>query len=288
MRRKRVLIVLGLAILSGIGAGYGMLRFLQERPVALGAEAPERTTEVVVAARDLEVGRVLQSEDVKTVQWPEGELPSGYFQTSSEVVGRGVMTPVSMNEPLMTSKIADKAAGGGLPITIPEGMRAVSVRVDEVIGVAGFVLPNTRVDVLLTISPPNDRDDPRTRIILENVRTLAAGQTVQQDADGEPMTVTVITLLVDPADAEKLVLASTQGRIQLALRNTMDVEDAETSGTRVSSLLVRPDPSPSSGPPQRRARPTPAPAPQEQRSNIVEIYKGGVRTLMNYDEVNDR
>lgn len=288
MRRKKVLIVLGLAILSGIGAGYGMLRFLQERPVALGAEAPDRTTEVVVAARNLDVGRVVTEEDVKTMRWPEGEAPPGYFQTSSEVVGRGVMTPVSTNEPLMTSKVADRAAGGGLPITIPEGMRAVSVRVDEVIGVAGFVLPGTRVDVVLTITPPNDRNDPRTRVILQNVRTLAAGQEVQRDADGEPMTVTVITLLVSPEDAEKLALASSQGQIQLALRNTLDTERIETSGSRVSNLLTQETASPERSARSRPSRPTPSPPAQEQRSNIVEIYKGGVRTLMNYDEVNDQ
>src|SRR5690606_16244523 len=151
-------------------------------------------------------------------------LPVGYYGSSAEVIGRGLITPVAANEPLMATKLADIESGGGLPIVIPEGMRALSVRVDEVIGVAGFVLPGTRVDVLLTITPPTGTNQiPVTRIILQTIQTLASGQTIQRDADGTPQTVSVVTLLVSPDQAERLALASTEGRIQLALRNTLDM-----------------------------------------------------------------
>jgi pilus assembly protein CpaB len=152
-------------------------------------------------------------------------------------MGRGLITPVSANEPLMTAKLADKAAGGGLPIVIPEGKRAVSVKVDEVIGVAGFVLPGTRVDVLVTLTDSGDREEAATRVILQNVQTLASGQTIQKNANGEPQAATVITLLVTPEEAEKLTLAATEGQIQLALRNTLDMAQVETQGIQATTLV---------------------------------------------------
>jgi pilus assembly protein CpaB len=145
--------------------------------------------------------------------------------------------------------------------------------VDDVIGVAGFVLPSTRVDVLVTLTPPGS-SDTASRVILQNVRAVAAGQQIQRDQEGTPMTVTVITLLVTPENAERLVLAASQGRIQMALRNTLDVDSTDTSGSRVSGLLLGP----------RRpvvarsgAAPTPEPPP-----SVIEIFRGGVRTLVSY------
>jgi pilus assembly protein CpaB len=192
---------------------------------------------------------------------------------TADVVGRGVITPLRINEPLLQTKLAELGSGGGLPITIPAGMRAVSVRVDDVIGVAGFVLPSTRVDVLVTLTPPGS-GDARSRVILQNVRAIAAGQQIQRDEDGTPMTVTVITLLVTPEDAEKLVLAAAQGRIQMALHNTLDVDSTNTSGSRVSSLLTPPS---RSAPVRRTAAPTPEPPP-----SVIELFRGGVRTLVSY------
>ena len=140
-----------------------------------------------------------------------------------------------MTEPVLESKLADLAAGGGLPPLIPEGMRALSVRVDEVIGVAGFVTPQTRVDVILTMTPIGS-DDPVSKVILQNVQALAAGQVIQRNEEGEPMLVTVVTVLVTLEEAEKLVLATNQGRIQMALRNTLDLEEIETPGERASQI----------------------------------------------------
>lgn len=273
MKRRKILISLTLAILSGAVAGYSALRYLQARPPTLVAAEPrDEGRPVVVAAAELAVGAIVREEDIRLVPWPSEAVPEGYAETAAEVVGRGVITAVHLNEPLLQSKLAELGSGGGLPIIIPPGMRAVSVRVDDVIGVAGFVLPSTRVDVLVTLTPPGS-NDTQTRVILQNVHALAAGQEIRRDEDGTPMTVTVITLLVTPEDGERLVLAAAQGRIQMALRNGLDVDTLSTSGSRVSSLMVT-----------RRAPTTRSTAPRRPQPlpSVIEIFRGGVRTLISY------
>ena len=235
-RKRRKWFALVLALASGGAAGYLALNNLQQ-PLSARPAATSPTMRVVVAARDLPVGAVLGPADVKAVDWPASALPPGYARDPQAVVGRGLITAVSANEPLLAAKLASKEAGGGLPITIPEGMRAVSVKVDEVVGVAGFVLPGTRVDVLATLTPSSGREEAATRVILQNVQTLAAGQTIQRDAEGKPQTVTVITLLVAPEEAEKLTLAATEGQIQLALRNTLDMGQVDTKGADAGNLV---------------------------------------------------
>ncbi len=192
------------------------------------------------------------------------------------MVGRGLIVEVRKSEPMLDWKMADKEAGGGLPITIPEGMRAVSVEVDEVVGVAGFVLPGTRVDVLVTVMPGTDRTQTTTRIILQNVRALAADQRYQQEIQGEPQYVTVVTLLVTPEEAEVLTLAATEGRIQLALRNTLDADQIETSGRRITSLVT--------GPRTSAPRSSSAAQPVEtvDPDRVIESYEGGQRTLLRF------
>jgi pilus assembly protein CpaB len=261
------------ATASGLLAGYVALVYVSEEPAPLEAATPSET--IVVAARDLPAGTIVRREDVETVSWPGAAVPEGFATQAGEVVGRGLIVEVRENEPLLGWKLADKEAGGGLPITIPEGMRAVSVEVDEVIGVAGFVLPGTRVDVLATVMPGSDRRQTTTRIILQNVRAVAADQRYQQDVNGEPLTVTVVTLLVTPAQAEELTLAATEGKIQLALRNTLDGEEIETSGRRINSLIAG-----SGGP--RRSSSSPAPAPQTDPERVIESYEGGSRTLLKF------
>jgi pilus assembly protein CpaB len=271
MRRQRIWIALALAAVSGVAAGYLALNYL-DRPL-LPTPASAASTPVAVAARDLPLGTVLAREDVELVQWPSGAVPQSYATSAEEVVGRGLITQVAAGEPLLTSKLADKEAGGGLPIVIPEGMRAVSVRVNEVIAVAGFVVPGTRVDVLVTVG---QEEGVVTRVILQNVRTLAAGQMIQRDAEGKPVTVTVITLLVTPEEAEKLTLAATEGAIQLALRNTLDQEEVETAGIRKANLVREAEaPRPV---PVRRRRPS-APAPPKYG---VEVYNGTQRSVTTF------
>lgn len=262
------------ASVSGLLAGYVALVYVSEEPAPLEAAAPERT--IVVASRELPAGTILRREDVETVSWPGSAVPVGFATQAGQVVGRGLISDVTENEPLLDSKLAHKDAGGGLSITIPEGMRAISVEVDEVVGVAGFVLPGTRVDVLATVMPGNDRTQTTTRIILQNVRALAADQRYQQDIDGEPQYVTVVTLLVTPDQAEALTLAATEGRIQLALRNTLDGEDVETPGRRITALVT-------GGGPARPTSSSAAAAPRPEPERVIESYEGGQRTLLMFE-----
>ena len=264
---------------SGLLAGYVALVYVSEEPAPLEAATPAST--IVVAARDLSAGSIIRGEDLETVSWPGSVVPEGFAAQAGDVVGRGLIVEVRKNEPLLEWKLAEKEAGGGLPITIPEGMRAVSVQVDEVIGVAGFVLPGTRVDVLATVMPGSDRTQITTRMILQNVRALAADQKYQQDIEGEPQYVTVVTLLVTPLQAEALTLAATEGRIQLALRNTLDAEEVETPGRRITSLIAGVG---SSSRPAARSVPT-RPADPER---VIESYEGGNRTLLRFGGGNRR
>ncbi|MGH7542316.1 MAG: Flp pilus assembly protein CpaB [Gemmatimonadota bacterium] len=277
MRRPRIWIALLLAAVSGVAAGVLALNFFSNRPSLMPTAAVASTAHVAVAARDLDVGSVVGPADVRIVDWPGDAVPQNYARSQEEVVGRGLITKVQTGEPLLLSKLADKAAGGGLPIIIPEGMRAVSVKVNEVIGVAGFVLPGTRVDVLVTLNPQQDQDQAITRVILQNVQVLTAGQIIQRNAEGTPQTVPLVTLLVTPHEAEQLTLAATEGQIQLALRNTLDTEEVDTQGAKVNSLVTfgvqRPKTAPS------RIRRTPAPPTHVER---VEVYNGAERTVQSF------
>lgn len=286
MKQRRLAIILALALTSGLLAGYLALNFLQRqslRPTAAAAQAPRG--KIVVAARDMPLGTVLKDGDLRLIDWPDEVVPAGFAATAAEVVGRGLITSVAANEPLLQAKLATKEAGGGLPIVIPEGMRGVSVKVNEVIGVAGFVLPGTRVDVLVTISPPEEEGvlkTPITKVILQNVRVLAAGQTIERDAEGKPQTVAVITLLVDPDDAEKLTQAASEGKIQLALRNTLDMAEVETRGVRTAAMLGS-APAPARQTVRVRAPRREGPAVQQPTGGaVVETIRGGQRTLQTF------
>ncbi len=275
MRNKKTFIVLLLAIVCGGMAGYLVLGYLQTR-MKTAVAGPTTTTPVVVAARDLAVGSVLSPADLKVVEWPSTNVPSGASSDRNAVVGRGVIIPITTDEPLLDAKLASKEAGGGLSIAIPEGMRAVSVKVDEVIGVAGFVLPGTRVDVLVTLNPTNDEAAAVTRAVLQNVRVVASGQTTQKDAEGKPQTVTVITLLVTPDQAEELTLAATEGRIQLALRNSMDVEEVDTKGAKVARLVTGTEAAaPAARPAARRS------APANNGQSVI-MYNGSERSVTTF------
>jgi pilus assembly protein CpaB len=233
--RSRIFAVIAIAILAGGGLAYGTYNVINAQPVKTTA-AP--TQPVVVANADLSLGAEIKTDDVKVVNFPLGQGPEGAFTHTSDVVGRGVVSPMVKNEIVLPAKLASKEAGVGLPPVIPDGMRAVSVRVNEVIGVAGYVLPGTRVDVLATASPTDAHADTTTKVILSNVQVVTAGTRLEQDQDkGKPMQVTVVTLLVYPDQAERLALASTEGKVQLALRNPLDKGAPETPGIRTSTLL---------------------------------------------------
>jgi pilus assembly protein CpaB len=226
-------------ILSG-GVTYLAYRVLQSRVQPL-----EVTTKIVVAAKKLDMGYLLTKDDVQLVEWPKSTPLQGSFSDPSQVVDRAVVVPVQINEPIMESKLAPKEAGAGLTAILPQGMRALSIQVNSIIGVAGFVMPGSHVDVILTGIPPKGLkgtkgEETASKIILENLEVIAAGQNVQRDVNGKPQTVQDVTLLLTPQQAEKVALATGDGRIQLALRNPMDKEAAEPPLVVSSTLYTGP------------------------------------------------
>ncbi len=278
MARMRVFLVLALALTAGGVLAFGTYNYVQQRP----AETVSMPTKpVVVAAMDLDLGAELGPDDVRVIQWPAGSVPQNVFSNPKDVVGRGLIMPVVQNEPLLPIKLASKEAGAGLPPAIPPGLRAVSVKVNEVIGVAGYTLPGTRVDVLVTVSPNGQRGDVTAKVILTDVQVLAAGTKIERDNEKDkPVQVNVVTLLVSPDEAERLTLAANEGKIQLALRNPLDKENPATRGVRAAALLGTNPPLPASprALPRRTASSVvSAPAPVVNESVTVEIIRGDKR-----------
>ena len=277
--RNRIFAVLALAILAGGGLAYGTYNVINNNQPAKAAAMP--TQGVVVAKGDLSLGAELKTDDLTVVNFPKGQAPEGTFEKVSDVVGRGVISPMVKNEMVLSAKLASKEAGVGLPPVIPEGMRALSVRVNEVIGVAGYVLPGARVDVLATASPTDAHADMTTKVILSNVQVVTAGTRLEQDQEkGKPMQVTVVTLLVFPEQAERLALASTEGKIQLALRNPLDQGAPETPGIRPGTLLglVKAAPVKAAASPRKAGVPVTQQAMAPAPALTVEIIRGDKRT----------
>ena len=239
-RTNRTLVVLLLSVVVAGGASFFVYRAVLAIPVR---EVEVKSYYVAVANKPLAVGTLLSASDVKLVAWPASSPVAGGFSTVEELVERGVITPVAENEPITATKVAAKEAGGGLPPTITAGMRAISVKVNEVIGVAGFVVPGTHVDLVVTLK---NREDSMSRVVVSNVQVLTAGTKYDMDQarDGKPVPSTVVTLLVTPEDAERIALASSEGGIMLTLRNPLDTLATETKGTRLGSLMGHPDPPP--------------------------------------------
>lgn len=275
---KKLWLVLALALASGGLAAFLAVGYLGQKPSEALAAAPFRG-KLAVASRDLPLGAVLGAGDIKLIDWPEEALPAGFVASPAHAVGRGLLTPLRANEPLLSSKLAGEGAGGGLPVLIPEGMRAVSVKVDEVVGVAGFVVPGTRVDVLTTLTPRTAQGSATTRLVLQNVAVAATGQSIEHDLQGKPQPSAVITLLVTPEQAEVLTLASTEGRIQLALRNTLDGTRVPTPGARVASLAGGAEPA--AAPAARPARPRRT-APPARTGPVLEIFRGSSRSVTTF------
>ena len=235
MARMRVFMVFVLAVTAGGALAFGTYNYMQHLP-AKSMSIPTRP--VVVAAADLDIGAELRREDIRIIDWPANAVPANAISDPKDVIGRGLILPVIENEPFLPMKLASKEAGAGLPPVIPPGLRAVSVRVNEVIGVAGYVLPGTRVDVVATVSPSGQGSDMTSKVILTNVQVLAAGTKIDRETDkNKPIPVSVVTLLVNPEEAERLTLASTEGKIQLALRNPLDKTMPATPGVRPSALF---------------------------------------------------
>ena len=279
-RQSRTALVLGVAVLTATAATYGVYRAISRIPVRTVEIA---TNHAVVAAKALPNGTLLKADDVRLIDWPAKSPLANGFGEVDKVVDRGLISAVVENEPIVESKLAPKEAGAGLPPSIPTGMRAMSVKVNEVIGVAGFVVPGNRVDVMVTIKQQNN--DSITKTVVSNVQVLTAGTRYdQQNAkESKPIPSTVITLLVSPQDGEKITLAQSEGQLMLALRNPLDVEPTVTSGARTANLLGAPASAASSspkGPVRRAAAPVvqaPAPPPPPS-AYTVEAIRAAKRT----------
>ena len=235
MGRVRLFLVLALAVTAGGVFAYGTYSYVNNLPKQTTSMP---TKPVVVAATDLDVGAEITRDDIRIVDWPQSSVPQQAITDPKEVIGRGLVLPVIQNEPILAMKLASKDAGAGLPPAIPPGLRAMSVRVNEVIGVAGYVLPGTRVDVLATVNPTGQGGDVTSKVILTNVQVLASGTKIERDGrDNKPMPVNVVTMLVAPEESERLTLAATEGKIQLALRNPLDKSVTNTPGIKPSVLM---------------------------------------------------
>jgi pilus assembly protein CpaB len=275
MNRTRLLLIGFVALALGAIVSYAVYRTLQTRS---GADTPPGV-EVVVAANDIGVGAKVAEGDVKLVRFPAADLPSNIFHLKTSVVGRGAILPIARGEFFLPNKLAGENAGAGMQSLIPPGMRAMSVRVNEVIGVAGFVVPGTRVDVLLTGNPTGGSDQ-RTTTVLENVAVIATGQKLERNTAGEPQLTPVITLLVSPDDAQKLTLATSQGKIQLALRNPLDTKQQELASVATGSLykgIPAPTPVAAPRPKSTGMHSVKSPAPVALPPYSVEVIKGTKR-----------
>jgi len=270
MNRTRLLMIGFVALALGAIVSFAVYRTLK---AGRGGDPPPGV-DVVIAANDVPVGAKVEERDVKVVRFPAADLPPNCFHLKTSVIGRGAVLPIAKGEFFLPNKLAGENAGSGMPSLIPPGMRALSVRVNEVIGVAGFVVPGTRVDVLLTGNPTNSSDQ-QTTTVLENVAVIATGQKLERNTAGEPQLTPVITLLVSPDDAQKLTLATTQGKIQLALRNPLDTKQQELASVNTGTLYrgVSP-PAPATAPRPKSTRHTVVLTPAPPQPYTVVVIKG--------------
>lgn len=240
-RTTRTMVVVGIAVAVAAVASFGVYTAIQRMPVR---EVEVRSLYQVVAAHQMPMGTMITKDYVKLVPWPASSPVEKGFTTIDSVLNRGLIQSVVANEPLTEYKLAPLEAGAGLPPSIPEGMRAVSVKVNEVIGVAGFVVPGTHVDVVVTLRRSNE--DSMTRAVVSDVQVLTAGTRYDQEKarDGQPIPTSVVTLLVSPQDAERIALAASEGQIMLTLRNPMDRTPTDTFGIRTAALLGQAAPAP--------------------------------------------
>ncbi len=292
---RRLLVVFSCALLVAVCISYVVYRMMNGQALA-GAAKP--SAQVVLAARDLEIGTLIQEADVKSGSWP-GPLPKRVTLQLASSLNRGVISKIYEGEPVTEDRLAATGSGAGLAATIPAGMRACAVKVNDVVGLAGFVIPGMRVDVLITGVPPGatSLNGPEVRTLLQNIRVLSAGMNFQEDSKGKPMPAQVVNLLVTPDQAEILSLAS-EAHIQLVLRNPMDAEISKPPGTMMAELYgglrtQAPAESPESQAvrPPRRApmKPVRASAPvAENLAFTIEVFNGSARTKTQFERIAEK
>lgn len=292
MRNKRFIIALAGAVICGLIGVMLVTRYLSQFQ-----SFAKDLGNVVVARQEIPLGAKITLEQLTLAQIPNGSTPVGAFKKIDEVVGRVAITPIGVRETITSMKLAPEGAGGGLPAVIPEGYRAMTVKVDDVVGISGFVMPGSYVDVVAVITPQaqGETTGPISKIVLQHIKVLASGPKIDSpENQREPSKVNAVTLMVTPEEAEKLVLATNEGKLQLVMRNYRDDENTETKGANKSTLLsgenVKPEPAPPSeakpdAPKQwvrhipvkpKREKPAP-PTVSVQKSNSVELIEGSKR-----------
>jgi pilus assembly protein CpaB len=287
---NRLMTILALALVIASGTSYVVYQLVRSRMAAVPA-----SNQIVIAARTLDIGTLIKESDLSVGTWV-GTLPKGFARSPKELIGRGVVSTVYDGEPVTENRLALPGGGAGLAATIPNGMRACAVRVNEVVGVAGFVVPGMRVDVLISGTSASSQGGPRVKTLLQNVEVLSAGQNYQKDAEGKPVQVPVVNLLVTPEQAEILSLASNETRIQLVLRNPLDNELSKTTGSAMDDLFGEPKRAPVSAPvPMKVRAPSPvipqpapiaaAPPPQPQ---LVEVLNGPKKSQASFSKTEEQ
>ncbi len=285
---QRLMTILMTAFLIAAAAAYGVYRYAG---ATLRTGYQGQTTPVLVAAHDIELGAVIRPADVRVSQWI-GALPKGAVTKLENATDRGVISSLSDGEPILESRLAPVGSGGGLAATIKPGMRACAVRVNDIVGVAGFAVPGMRVDVLIAGNAPgNTTQGARVKTLLQNIEVLSAGANFQKDQEGKPVQVQVVNLLVTPEQAEVLSLASNETRIQLVLRNPLDNEVSKAPGAAVAGLfgeaapppVIRYAPAPRPVPVIAVAAPA-APKPVLPQYILVEVLNGNKRTEAKFDD----
>jgi pilus assembly protein CpaB len=289
---RRFLTVLGVSLVFAL-----MVSAVFYQMTARSSSGPRKaeatdTRDMVVTTRPLGVGVIIKPADIKIAKMSAEGFPKGAFTKVEEVLDRPVISNMLLEEPVMEGRLAPKGSGLGLAPTIPVGMRAVTVRVNDVAGVAGFVLPGMKVDVLVTGHPPN-AEGSVTNTVLQNMLVLAAAQTIQADARGQAIQAPTVTILATPDQAETLTLANSEGRVQLVLRNSSDQTIEATSGRYASELYgqavkrIAPKPSddgiPRPRPVVAAAPPPPppvvAPPPPPPPPDQIVMIRGNTRTV---------
>jgi pilus assembly protein CpaB len=261
MRNKRFFVVLTGALLFGLLAAVSVSRYLSS------AQAyTKNLNRVAVAKVAIPVGTKIIAEQLMLVQFPKESTPDGAFDSVEKLAGRVAVTNIAPREPVTEARLAPEGTAGGLSAVIPEGYRAMTVKVDDVVGISGFIMPGTLVDVVVVIDPEEKAgmQDPISKIVLQNIKVLANGQNIDKPEDQrEANSVKAVTLLVTPEQAEKLALASSEGKLQLVMRNSIDQGDEQTTGINKRKLLggemAKPQPEPGSLK-SEQANPNPRPA----------------------------
>lgn len=281
---RRLLNVLLVAFVIAAGTTFLVYRMVRYR--FGGSQAS--TTRIVAAAADIPLGTVLRSNDLTFID-VVGGVPKGAIVKPEDAVGRGAVSNLYAGEPIVESRLAPRGSGGGLAATIPQGMRASAVKVNDVVGVAGFATPGMRVDVLITGVPPgsapNSGDGTRVRTLLQNIEVLSAGNDIQRDTEGKPHSVQVVNLLVTPEQAELLSLASNETKIQLVLRNPLDTQLEQPNGVAMAELFgSKLAPAKPSAPIVVHTHAKP-PAP---RLYLVEVFNGNKRSETKFNSGEDK